>query len=186
MTKRKIVCLFVVLFVLAVMILLPSNRKSPPNVVLSLVAVTNWPNGSPGAVCKVLNRGERVIFSTFTYSGLAKTPDGEIEIASPRFTYGIGGLPAGSNFHFQVDLPTNAVSWKITVNCNDSDLGSQLGWRIVRSGADRFVPGFILETMFRQTWKRGFDVSTPVITNVPLHTAANTSQPPSNPSARVK
>ena len=186
MTKRILVALLILLFVLGVLILWPSNRKSPPNVVLSLVAVTNWPNGSPGAVCKLLNRGERMIFAGPPYSGLAQTPDGEIELSAPRFTYSLGGIPPGSHSIYHVTLPTNTVSWKITVTCNDSDLGSQLGWRIVRSRAKRFLPHLVWEMLFRQTLNREFDVSTPIITNVPPYTAASTSQPPSDPSATAR
>src|SRR5712671_6532892 len=98
MTKQRIVGLLIALVVLAALILWPSDRRSPPNVVLTLVGVTNRPSGVPVATCKMLNRGDRTVLYSACgdvpkYRGVAKTHAGDIKLSGIRFTGGPAHLP---------------------------------------------------------------------------------------------
>jgi hypothetical protein len=130
-------------------------------------------NGSPAALLRLQNHGNRTIFYNAwdtipKYYGTATLLSGETNLDGIRFTGGPADLGQGSNVVFDVVLPTNTLSWKITVACYQPTRKAVTAWRIYSSSIGRFLPSAILGGLFKSTWDHGFEVSTPVITNVPL------------------
>lgn len=183
MSRKQILgLLLVLLFTFVTWVIWPRDPGTRPPVVLHFINLTNLPHGGQGALCKLQNRSDRVIFYSACgeapkYSGNATTTRGEIQMQSEPFTGGIAAMLGGTNRSFIVELPANTLRWKISVYCHDSDREARLAWKIVTSRTSRFVPWFVTRALFRRCWEQGFEVSTPVITNVPPHTTANTSPP---------
>jgi hypothetical protein len=161
MVKKLIIGVLAIVLVALGVVLLQSGPQNRFNVSLSFIGSTNLPNGSPAALVRLQNRDTRVIF----YDAWGRIPKygGEATLISgeTNYFYGIrfhgvpADLPPGSNVTFDVELPTNTLAWKITVDCWRPDSKGATAWRIHSSPAGRFVPNVILGGLFQSTRNHG-------------------------------